>query len=124
MSSYPTREEWAQAIEAARKEGTDDGRAAGTWFFDGNSTDETYRTVAQMVADGDPCVWESYRSPLSGEYADDLTPRALVESLDIDDDAISPEERGELCDAYEDAHRDAWHAEVERVAKLQTEGEA
>lgn len=115
--------EWAQAIEAAGKMGAEDGRAAATWVFDGNTTDETYQTWARMLADGDPEMWDHYASPLSGEYADGLTPRSLVESLDLDNDSLTDEERTELCDAYEDAHRDAWHDEVERVAGYQAETE-
>ena len=43
------------------------GSAAATWVFDRNTTEETYRAVARMLAEGDPEIYDTYRVPdLSG----------------------------------------------------------
>lgn len=45
--------------------------------------------------------------PLNGEYADDLTPTALIKALGIDPDTITDDDLADLCDYFEDAYLDA-----------------
>ena len=108
-----------QALETkARELGTEDGHAAGTWIFDGNTTPATYVQWRKWLDDGDPEMWSHYRAPLSGEYADDMNPQRLMEALDAP--SMGDEAEYRLCSAYEQAHADAWSAEIERVVRLQT----
>lgn len=43
-------------------------------------------------------------SPLSGEYADDLTPGALVRELGFDESDLEHEEVSWICDTWEVAY--------------------
>jgi len=45
------------------------GEAAASWFFDGNTTDETYRRVLQGIEDGDPEVVDALPQFSFGEWA-------------------------------------------------------
>lgn len=106
------------ALENARKLGAEAGEAAATWVFDGNTSIDTYRQWRKGIEDGDPEIMDNYPTPLSGEYADDMTPVRLMITLGTADDATD-DEQAELCDAYEDAHQSAYWAEVERVIAAQ-----
>lgn len=111
------------AIKRARKLGKAAGLSAASWAFDGNTSDENYRTFLQMSDDGDPGIGDVYgpRGWLAGEYADDPTPRSLAEDLGIDQEDGDRIERA--CDAYEEAAEEAYWAELERVARLHAEPE-
>lgn len=125
MGEYEmTSEEFAKIVAGAAETGTEDGKAAATWVFDGNTTEETWRSWRTMRADNDPTVWDSYPSALSGELADDLTPRALLADLGVDPDSVSDEECTEVCDAYEAAHTEAWADEVDRAIAAHFEDES
>lgn len=95
------------------------GKAAASWVFDGNTTEDTYRAVLAGIESGDPAVMDAYRTPdLSGEFAGDYTPRDLAADLGIAGDA-DPEESG-LSDAettYLDTASEAFWHEVERMAR-------
>jgi hypothetical protein len=105
--------------DAAEALGTEHGRAGASWVFDGNTSDETYRECVRMDEEGDP-EWFDYfgptSGPLSGEWADSLTPAALAEAIGLDDP--SPEVLDDVCRTYEDAYDNAWRDEVMRVAYL------
>lgn len=49
-------------------------------------------------------------APLSGEWAGQLTPNALMHLLGVDPYAVDPEDMSALCDAYEDAFFRAFYA--------------
>lgn len=119
-----TPELWAQTVAEAATMGANDGKAAGTWIFDGDTTEETWRAARKMVDEGDPALWDEYASPLSGEWADGLTPDALMDELGIVARTASSEERDELCTAYETAHSDAWSDEVGRAVAAHFADEA
>lgn len=112
-------EEFEQLKEAARKLGHAHGHNAGTWVFDGNTPTETYTRWLQWIEDGDPEMGNHYRSPLSGEYADDMNPQKLMLALDAP--SLSDVEESDICGAYESAHYDAWAEECERVVRYQTQ---
>ncbi len=103
--------------QQAAAKGTQAGKAAASWVFDGNTTTETYRQFLVMHEDGDPMI-ENFGPGagwLSGEWADSETPASLMDDLrignTIDHDAV--------CEAYETAADEAYWAELERVARLQ-----
>lgn len=102
---------------AARKLGAEAGKAAASWYFDGNSSDDAYLVTLQGIEDGDPAIYHDFpSSPLSGEYADDPTPSSLLDDL-----GIAYEDAYEGFDyilvAYEDGFHEAAHDEIERVAR-------
>lgn len=113
-----------EIFERAEALGREHGHAAATWVFDGNAERETYERVGRMINDGDPEVYDLYRSPLSGEYADDMTPSRLLEEIgagafNLDREADRPDFESEVCDVYEAAHSDAFWEEVERAIHYQ-----
>lgn len=115
-------EEWAKIIAAATELGATDGRAAATWVFDGNTSDETWTEARRALDEGDPAAWDAYSSPLSGEWADGLTPTALMEQLGVED--ATDEATDEACTAYEQAHSEAWADEIDRAIAAHFEDEA
>ena len=107
------REEQTRQIETV---GREHGLAAASWYFDGNTTDETYRAVLKGIEDGDSAVLDTFPAePLSGEWADDPTPNTLQHEFGIRDEDLD-----DACTAYEDAFHTAVEEEIERVARLQT----
>lgn len=125
-----------KAIEYARLTGADDGEAAASWFFDGNTTDDTYRTVLQGLDDGDPAVLDTLPfADLSGQWADSLTgPELVDDAIDaagvviVDDEttlgdpyagreSLAADWFSDLCDAYEDAFGTAVQDAIERTAR-------
>jgi hypothetical protein len=102
--------------QQARAAGADHGRAAASWYFDGNTSDETYRTVLIGIEQGDPLIMDTFpSSPLSGEWAGDPTPRSVLEDLDVDEE---DENADEYVQAYEDGFHEASADEIERVARF------
>lgn len=114
---------WERAnglLKAAREAGEAHGRAAASWYFDGNTTTETYRHTLEGLEAGDPAVLDTFPcAPLSGEWADEPTPATVLEGLGADDD---DDERYGLVDAYEQGFARAAYCEIERVARYQLEG--
>lgn len=107
---------------AAAEMGTQHGTAAGSWVIDGNTSDETCRTILSGIDNGDPAVLDSLPgSPLSGEWADGMTPLGLLRALGVEDPHNYPDDDADaLCDAYEQAYSDAVVGEVERACRVQT----
>lgn len=109
----------------ARKLGKDAGRAAASWYFDGNTSDETYRTVARGLEDGDPAILDTLPvADLSGEWADTLTGPQLakdaLESVGVDPEAEPYVDWfADICDAYSEAFDEAAMAEIERMLAVQ-----
>lgn len=122
----------ARITEAAAR-GTRAGKAAASWVFDGNTTDETYRATLQGIEDGDPAVmgglsWE----PLSGQWAgesitellgDLIAWRAVITEGAADDEEEADDEEWEaLTDAYEEAAQTAYWDGIEATCRLHLEG--
>lgn len=107
----------ADQLRRAVARGTTTGKNAASWVFDGNATDETYRTFLTLRENGDPADEQfAPRSGwLSGEMADDPTPNSLAAEIGIRE----PEDIDEACSAFEEAADDAYWAELERVARIQ-----
>jgi hypothetical protein len=111
-----------EALEAAEKLGAEHGHAAGTWAFDGNTTHETYVRALRGIREGDPAVLDSFPSEPAGICAG-YTAENLYDDLNLvfDPDREADEVMA-LAEAYEQAARDAFWAEVERAAICQVEG--
>lgn len=110
-----TSDQYEAAIEAARARGAEDGKAAGSWVVDGNTSEEALRRLLEGLDEGDPEVLDSLPAgPLSGEFADGLLPRDLLASLEVEED---DEAADDILRAYEDAWSSAVQEEAERSAR-------
>jgi len=107
-----------EIIRNARNDGRRAGKAAASWAFDGNTSDETYARVLRGIDDGDPEVLDSLREPnLSGEWADDPTPRTLQDDYAVSD-ARWESIGDDVCDAWECAARDTFWAAIEETGRI------
>jgi hypothetical protein len=101
--------------------------AAASWAADGNTSDEHRRTVLAMLNDGDPMAndYLPARPNLSGEWADDPTPRSIAADVgyatpdrDADEpiDAILADDETvqAIADAYEAGVSDTFQDACER----------
>lgn len=106
------------SLTRASEMGATAGRNLASWVFDGNTTDETYRTFLGLREDGDPLDEQfAPRSGwLSGENADDPTPQSLASDLGIDPE--DDELLNAACSAYEEAADGAYWAHLEATANL------
>jgi len=115
-----------ELVDAAAALGAEHGRAGGSWVFDGNTDQATYVRCLELDEEGAPEWFDMFgpsSGPLSGEWADGMTPARLADELDVSTDAAwgedpdgDPELLAELCDAYEQAYNEAWRDEVLRTA--------
>lgn len=104
-----------KATETARRLGLSAGRAAASWYFDGNTKDETYARVRQGIDDGDPEVLDTFKFPdLSGEWADGLTPDALMGNVYAHPERMM-DRQDDICAAWEEGAQEGYMAEIERV---------
>lgn len=111
---------WASKLEEARAMGADHGKSAASWYFDGNTTAETYTAVLKGIEDGDPAILDTFPSaPLSGEWAGEPTPRSVLDELGIDDNEPGADD---LLEAYEQGFYGMVWDEIERMARYQLEG--
>ena len=91
-----------ELAKLAHKLGYEKGRNAGSWVFDGNTTEETYRWFLKGLEDGDPEVIDRLpTSPLSGEWADSYSLADLASDLDVS------QEDDDLAIARVESYRDA-----------------
>lgn len=116
-------------LEIAERLGREDGDGAGSWVIDVNA--QTAEHILRGLEDGDPEVLDALpSSPLSGEWADNLTPDELVQAClwacgmeeleELAYHAMDPERvEAEICDAYEDAWYQAMQRRVESDARHQ-----
>jgi hypothetical protein len=111
-----------EALEAAKKIGAEHGKAGASWTFDGNTTQETYRYAVKGLDDGDPAVYDQ----LGGnepQFGDKYSERQLCDDIGVDYDLTDTTEVDQIADAYLDAAKDAYWAEIERVARYQVSQE-
>ena len=82
-----TDDERDAIMDSAYAAGREHGLAAASWYFDGNTTRETYRATLAGIREGDPAVYDTFPAgPLSGEWADDPTPTSVLRDLGLSDD--------------------------------------
>jgi hypothetical protein len=101
-------------LEDARKLGAEHGRAAGSWVIDGNTSTETAIWIVGGYENGDPEVMDVMPAPLSGEWADSMTPQELIHELMGEDYDLHSDEfvKDAACDAYEQAYSQAYWDQV------------
>lgn len=92
--------------DEAAEIGKNAARAAATWIVDGNTPIETARKMLQQLRDGDPAAEEWMpQINLSGEFAEDWTPRSLLNriagDLEIDELGDGRDEEGNRIPAEE-----------------------
>ena len=100
--------------------GAEHARNAASWAVDGNTAQDAIRRVVAMFDEGDPegFFYLPTEPNLSGEWADDLTPRRLWATI-VEGDEAADDPDGDsldaLCDAYEAGVHDTFESECERV---------
>ncbi len=111
------------AISAAKALGTETGRSAASWVFDGNTSTDTYRALLEGLEDGDPATYDAFGPSsgwLSGEWADCETTSTLFARIGFDTSRDTYGERSnDVATAFEDAAESSYWAELERVARSQ-----
>ena len=97
-------------LRMARRDGKAAGIGAAGWALDfGRMTSAQERETAERILRGiddcDPAILDGFNVPnLSGEYADDPTPRSLAEDYGVaDDDSRAEWLIDELSTAWENA---------------------
>jgi hypothetical protein len=107
--------------DEAREMGREAGRAAASWYFDGNTTREHYARVLQGIEDGDPEIMDTIPSaPLSGEWADDPLPGDILRALGVDE---YDEQTDNYLNVYADGYEEAALAHIEDSARRMLEEE-
>jgi hypothetical protein len=125
---YLSDSDYDRALSAATDIGVQEGTAAASWFFDGNTPDDTYRTVLAGIDNGDPAVLDTLPSAdLSGQWADGRTPDTLradvATALGIPADTLlSGDAMTGIMDAYETAFNDTVAGEIETMARTHLAG--
>lgn len=119
--------------ERAHKLGRRHGINAGSWYFE-RDTAPDYKAVLKGIEDGDPEVLDSLPgTPLSGEFADSMTPQKLLERIGVDFWVGHEQERpgglnqnesefeAHLCDLYEDGFREGVEFEITNTCRFHVE---
>lgn len=115
-----TTDTYEATTEKAREIGAGHGKAAASWYFDGNTNYQEYALVLEGIDIGDPRILDTFpTSPLSGEWADSYSPGDLASDLEVSQDSDAWDD---YCTAYEDGFSTASYEEIERVARLHVDG--
>lgn len=112
-----------QTIEKARQIGREHGKAKASWAIE---PDRLSKVQMQAILEGienvDPRIMDQFSEPsLSGEFADDMNTVKLCNELDVDPHAGDGEFQTEICDAWEEAARDTYWAEIQKTLQFHTE---
>lgn len=108
------RPAYDEAIRQATREGEEAGDNAGTWALDSNLTVPEAQRILAGIDACDPEIMDMQPSPLSGEWADGLTPADVLEPYGRtpdDDDA------GDILDAFEEGYSRGYWQRVESSAR-------
>jgi hypothetical protein len=107
----------------AHNRGYAHGRNRASWLFDGNTTDETYRTFLRLYNDGDLPDDFLPPDPLSGEWAGESISEMLGDLVDprTHDDADADYWNSDIMEAYEDGFRQGWWDELVATANYYTQ---
>lgn len=112
-----TTEEERKAHQFGREQGT----AAASHVFDGNTEMGQYYKVFNGIAEGDPEVADLEPNPLSGEWADGLDELTVLSTAGNTDDHVN-EENAHLISAFEDGFNTAFWDEIDRVCRYHLKG--
>lgn len=108
----------ALALGDAYQLGRHAGQAAASWATDGNTSRDHARRVLQLIADGDPQLDDLLPAvpSLSGEWADDDTPRTLIDQVRHGDDLADfiDDLADQLADAWDRGVMDTFMPTIER----------
>lgn len=108
-----------KATDRARELGREAGRAAATWYFDGNTADETYAAVRRGIDEGDPAILDTFKVPdLSGEWADSPTPASIMAEVYARPERHADAE-DDVCRAWEDGAQEGYIEEIDRALRAQ-----
>lgn len=124
-----TKESYIEkAIKEAESLGKSHGENAAQWIAQDSwggrvassrQSEENARAFLKGIEEGDPMIMDSYASPnLSGEWADSMTPRSLIEEVTKGEIPLEPEDESSICDAYEQAASDGFWQELETSAAM------
>lgn len=110
--------------EAAKELGREHGSKQGEVVNDRNCNVEAARKIINGHEDGDPKIMDFCPNPLSGEWADDPTPMALLDEIanKVEDPQslrgdILDVDTENILDVYEEAYRDAFWESVLNTCK-------
>jgi hypothetical protein len=78
--------------------------------IDGNTSRETARAILDGWEDCDPKILDMMPAPLSGEWADSMTPLKLADAIEFYN--FEPWDLDSACAAYEESFEDAYWLEV------------
>lgn len=92
------------------------GRNMASWLFDGNTTQETYRTFIRLYNDGGLPDDFLPPAPLSGEWAEESIPELLGDLMDGDDYFDE-----QVMESYEDGFNEGWWDELVTTAVYHTQ---
>lgn len=104
-------------MDAVAADGAEAGKGAASWVE--ISSEDDAREVVRLFED---CEYD-IPAPLSGEWADSISARDVLESFGMDSDAFEDHDVSTVLNAWEDAYYAAYEAEVTRAARYQL-GEA
>lgn len=102
--------------ETIRERGKSDGKAAGSWVIDGNTSPERAREIFEGIENGDPAILDELPELRLGEWADDPSWDEILDDLEIE--CESDEEKDDLFRVYQDAWSEGMSDEVQRAARL------
>ena len=118
-----------EQVDLARRYGTDAGRDAAGWVFDGNTSVDTCQRFLRLWDDGGPELdgFSPSSGWLSGEWSGTTVPLDVIGlcGLETDDEGHATDvDLWDLCcTEYEDAADIAYWGELERIAILQARGD-
>lgn len=104
---------------AIHTRGEYDGKAAASWFFDGNTPSGVYPRILKGIEDGDPVVMDMLPTPrVGGENADEPTWEEIVKD-ETNIEEMSDDGEQDLYEIYSAAFQSAVEAEISRICKVQ-----
>jgi hypothetical protein len=124
-----TKESYIEkAIKEAESLGKYHGENAAQWVAQDSwggrvassrQSEENARAFLKGIEEGDPMIMDSYTSPnLSGEWADSMTPRSLIEEVTQGEIMLTEEEADAVCQAYETESANGFWQELETSAAI------
>lgn len=116
--------------EAAKALGREHGVQRAEWAVNSNNcTVDAARRIVTGFDDGDPIVMDLCPEPLSGEWADDPTPMAILDEIanKIDHHSLRGEmidDREDVLTSYEESFKEAFWDQVVLASKTIVDGAA
>jgi hypothetical protein len=96
--------------------GYERGTSAGSWYFDGNTSDDTYAVVLQGIEEGDPKITDTMPSFTFGEWAGESCAEVFYDWA-----RMSESEQDDATEHYLSGFYDGSVDEIERIARYHVE---